>query len=293
VELTKKTVHIIDVNGLVTSYRESNPSASQTILMLRGFRTSDRGLLVLARKFSSYHLIIPDLPGYGQTQELPGGNTIPAYAEFVDRFCDLLDLHDVTILGHSLGAHVGLAYVARHPRRVKNLVLISPIPRPNMVSRAVSLYYQIGRALPSPLEHGWLTNRKVHQTIRKFVVRTNDPVLREQIMREGERELKDLRPNVNVENFLSLVSTDPEFYIPHLSVPTLVLAGDLDRLTRLSDVISAYQHPLIELRVIRGMGHYGPSEIPEEISTIVMSWLQRESIPLASPVMELPMAAAL
>jgi len=198
-------------------------------------------------------------------------------------------LHDVTILGHSLGAHVGLAYAAKHPQRVKNLVLISPIPRPNLMSRAVSLYYQIGRALPAPLEHGWLTNRKVHQTIRKFVVRTNDPVLREQIMREGERELKELRPNVNVENFLSLVSTDPEYYIPHLSVPTLVLAGDLDRLTRLSDVVNAYQHPLIELRVIKGMGHYGPSEIPGEISAIVMSWLQRDSALLASPNTELPL----
>ncbi len=292
-ELTKKTVNVVNVDGLATSYRESNPTASQTILMLRGFRTSDRGLLVLARKFSGYHLIIPDLPGYGQTQELPGGNTIPAYAEFVARFCDLLDLHDVTILGHSLGAHVGLAYAAKHPQRVKNLVLISPIPRPNLMSRAVSLYYQIGRALPAPLEHGWLTNRKVHQTIRKFVVRTNDPVLREQIMREGERELKELRPNVNVENFLSLVSTDPEYYIPHLSVPTLVLAGDLDRLTRLSDVVNAYQHPLIELRVIKGMGHYGPSEIPGEISAIVMSWLQRDSALLASPNTELPLAVAI
>lgn len=269
--------HIIVVNGLAVHYWENNPTATRALLMLHGFRSSHQGLMKLAQEFPDHHLIIPDFPGYGLTQELEGEtHTISAYADVVAGLLEKLDLHQVTLMGHSFGALVGLAYASEDDSRVLNLVMISPVPKPNLVSRAGGLYYLIGRALPSPLDKHWLTSRRLQRPVRNFVSRTDDPVIHAEVMDEGERELAELRPNINLENYFSLASIHPEEWLENLSVPTLIVAGDADRVTRLSDVIHTYEHPLVHIETIEGMGHFAPAEIPADISDVVQAWLTAE-----------------
>jgi len=250
--------------------------------MLHGFRSSHQGLMKLANEFPDHHLIIPDFPGYGQTSELTGEHTVHAYAQFIAGLIQQLGLTQVTLMGHSFGALVGLAYAAEHPEALLNLVLISPVPRPNLVSRAGSLYYLIGRALPAPLDRQWLTNRTLHRPVRNFVMRTNDPVIHAEVMSEGERELDELSAKINIQNYFSLSSIDPTPWLESITLPTLVIAGDSDKLTRLSDVIHSYQYPQVTLKVIEGMGHFAPAEIPLEISLSVQRWLAHERAQLTT-----------
>ncbi len=271
------TPQYVQLGGLKIAYWESNTHAAHTLLLLHGFRSSHQGLMKLAQEFPEHHLIIPDFPGYGQTDELPGEHNVETYANVISGLIDALDLNDLTIMGHSFGALVGLAYTATLPRRVRNLVLISPVPKFNLLNKAGSLYYMIGRALPAPLDRQWLTNRTLQRPMRSFVMRTNDPVIHSEVMSEGERELEDLRPNVNLENYFSLANVDPTAWRDSLQVPTLVVAGDSDRLTRLSDVIHTYQCPAVTFCVIEGMGHFAPAEIPAEISHRVQTWLAQDS----------------
>jgi pimeloyl-ACP methyl ester carboxylesterase len=265
--------HIIQVNGLAVHYWESNPQLKRTLVMLHGFRSSHQGLMKLAQEFPDHHLIIPDFPGYGLTDELAEGNTVPAYADVIGGLIEALGLENVTVIGHSFGALVGLAYAAEHPQRVLNLVLVSPVPKATLASRAGGLYYLIGRALPAPLDRRWLTNRHLQRPVRNFVMRTNDPVIHAEVMSEGERELEDLRPNINLENYFSLASINPSIWLDQLTVNTLIVAGDSDRVTRLADVVHTYQHPLVSIQVIEGMGHFAPAEIPADISHTVQAWL--------------------
>ena len=241
--------------------------------MLRGFRSSDEGLMKLAEEFSGYHLIIPDFPGYGQTAELEVDHSVKAYAEVIASLITWLGLKDIILMGHSFGALVGLVCAGDHPEAISKLVLIAPVPRPSLLSRASSIYFLIGRALPSPLKRHWLTNRTIHRPMRNFVARTHDPVIHAEVMLEGERELRELRPNINIENYLSLVSCDPTLWIQRLAMPTLVVTGDADRLTRVPDVISTYQSPRITIRVLQGLGHYSPSENPAEVAQQIQAWL--------------------
>ncbi len=266
----------IQLGRLKMAYWENNAQATRTLVMLHGFRSSHQGLMKLAQEFPDHHLIIPDFPGYGQTDELSGEHNVEAYANVIAGLIDALDLSDITIMGHSFGALVGLAYTAAHPERVLNLVLISPVPKFNLVNKAGSLYYLIGRALPAPLDKHWLTSRRLQRPVRSFVMRTEDPVIHAEVMNEGERELEDLRPKVNLENYFSLASVNPTVWLEHLQAPTLVVAGDSDRLTRLSDVIHTYQCPVVTFSIIEGMGHFAPAEIPAEISRTVQSWLATE-----------------
>ena len=267
----------VEIQGLVVHYCELNPHLPRTIVMLRGFRSSDQGLMSLAEQFSDFHIIIPDFPGYGQTDELNVSHTIYAYAQVINNFINTLGLKNITLIGHSFGGLVSLVYASEHPELVSKLVLLSPVPKPTLASRATSLYYIIGRALPEPLSRHWLTSSSIHQPIRHFVARTQDPALLAKIMSEGERELQELRPNINIENYLSLINFDPTEWVERLKVPTLVISGDKDRLTHPTDIINTYNSEIINLKIIEGMGHYSPSENPAELYQLCQAWFKEDA----------------
>ncbi len=266
--------HIVRINDLNVNYWESGAHLKPTIVMLHGFRSSHEGLMKLAQEFPDHHLIIPDFPGYGETDELTDKHTVGAYAKFVAAFIHHLDLDNVTLLGHSFGALIALTYAAEHPGHVLNLVLISPVPKPTIVSRAGTLYYRIGGALPAPLNRHWLTNRTLHRPVRSLIVRADDPILRAEVMSEGEKELDVLKPHINVQNYLSLASIDPTPWIDKIETPILVITGDADPLTHLSDVTRTYDRPGVTFEIIHGMGHFAPAEIPARIAETARTWLQ-------------------
>ncbi len=67
-----------------------------------------------------YRVIIPLLPLY----DLPILTTgVKSLAKFVHKFVKYKKLMNFTVLGNSLGGHVGLIYTLSHPEEVKSLVL--------------------------------------------------------------------------------------------------------------------------------------------------------------------------
>jgi pimeloyl-ACP methyl ester carboxylesterase len=71
--------------------------------------------------------LAPDLPGFGHSGK-PGylKYTIEEYADFIERFLDLVEVERVRMLVHDWGA-VGLAFAQRHPERVERLVVTNAV----------------------------------------------------------------------------------------------------------------------------------------------------------------------
>jgi pimeloyl-ACP methyl ester carboxylesterase len=71
--------------------------------------------------------LAPDLPGFGRSGK-PGylKYTIEEYADFIERFLDLVEVERVRMLVHDWGA-VGLAFAQRHPERVERLVVTNAV----------------------------------------------------------------------------------------------------------------------------------------------------------------------
>jgi pimeloyl-ACP methyl ester carboxylesterase len=67
-----------------------------------------------------YRVLIPMLPIYEMN---PRDASCESLATFVEGFIDAKDLNNLTLLGNSLGGHVGLIYTLRFPEKVKRLVL--------------------------------------------------------------------------------------------------------------------------------------------------------------------------
>ncbi|HEX8279614.1 MAG TPA: alpha/beta hydrolase, partial [Segetibacter sp.] len=67
-----------------------------------------------------YRVVVPMLPLF----ELDiFHTTVGGLAKFVHRFIEARGYNNVHLLGNSLGGHVGLVYILKHPEKIKTLTL--------------------------------------------------------------------------------------------------------------------------------------------------------------------------
>jgi pimeloyl-ACP methyl ester carboxylesterase len=70
-----------------------------------------------------FHLYALDTPGFGDSVAPPESPWIEGYGEAFREAVDALDLPRFHLLGHRTGAAIGAEFAARHPNRVRRLVL--------------------------------------------------------------------------------------------------------------------------------------------------------------------------
>lgn len=113
------------INGLLTHYEIENPKANSPILFLPGWaHTSKQWLEFLKKLPTSHFFIVLDLPGFGNTQPLPGNPNVPEYTQFVASFIEKLKLNKPSLFGHSFGGQIALDYANKYP--LSHLYLLSP-----------------------------------------------------------------------------------------------------------------------------------------------------------------------
>jgi non-heme chloroperoxidase len=76
-----------------------------------------------------HRAIAHDRRGHGRSSQTWNGNEMDTYADDLACLIDALDLHDLTLVGHSTGGGEIVHYVGRHgSARVSKLVLVSAVP---------------------------------------------------------------------------------------------------------------------------------------------------------------------
>ncbi len=117
----------VDVGGVATHYLLAGPAGAPRVVFVHGlggsYETWSLNLPAFAEKFRICAL---DLAGAGSSDKPDMDYSVPAMAEFLERFLDALgeDWQRVSIVGHSLGGAIALAFASRYPERVERLVLV-------------------------------------------------------------------------------------------------------------------------------------------------------------------------
>jgi pimeloyl-ACP methyl ester carboxylesterase len=101
------------------------PDAPPLVLLHGGLGNAalhwGRNVADLGRDF---HVLAPDLPGFGRTAPLPRPS-YPAYAAWVAAFCDAAGSRaGFTVVGNSMGAAIARVFAATYSQRVARLVLV-------------------------------------------------------------------------------------------------------------------------------------------------------------------------
>ena len=112
------------------------------MLLVHGGRDHCRNWDWVAEHFAKdYHIIAPDLRGHGDSQwEASGNYTQISYVYDIAQLLQQKNMHDVTVIGHSLGGAIALMYTALFPERVKKLVAIEGMgPSPSLAAKQAEI----------------------------------------------------------------------------------------------------------------------------------------------------------
>ncbi|TPG11517.1 alpha/beta fold hydrolase [Rhodanobacter glycinis] len=112
-----------------------------TIVLLHGFAADKKVWTQTAKLLTPhFHLIIPDLPGWGESSRDAGASyNIDAQAARLDAFVQALRLQRFMLVGHAMGGAIAGVYASEHPEHVAELALVDSFglkATPNAFDRA-------------------------------------------------------------------------------------------------------------------------------------------------------------
>jgi pimeloyl-ACP methyl ester carboxylesterase len=179
---TEVRYHTVEADGLKIFYREAGKPGAPVVLLLHGFPTSShmyRDLIPLLA--DRYHVIAPDLPGFGFSDAPPREKyryTFDNLAKTIGAFTDTLQLKRYAIQVFDYGAPVGFRLALAHPERVSAIITQNgnayeeglstawnPIQRywqePNAANRAALREFLQPDSIKLQYTHGTPANRSI------------------------------------------------------------------------------------------------------------------------------------
>lgn len=159
---TQVRYQTLEVQGVNVFYREAGSPQAPTILLLHGFGASSYMFRDLLPKLAAqYHVIAPDLPGFGQTTVKPGvafQYRFDNLANVIDAFTVAKGLEQYALYVFDYGAPVGWRLAVKNPQKITAIVT------------------QNGNGYEEGLSAGWADMRKAwanpsaenREALRKF-----------------------------------------------------------------------------------------------------------------------------
>lgn len=152
----------LDVQGVNVFYREAGSPQAPAVLLLHGFGASSYMFRDLMPKLAEkYHVVAPDLPGFGQTTVKPGvkfNYNFDNLAAVIDAFTVAKNLEHYAMYVFDYGAPVGWRLAVKNPEKITAIVT------------------QNGNGYEEGLSEGWADMRKAwanptaenREALRKF-----------------------------------------------------------------------------------------------------------------------------
>ena len=235
------------INGIKINYRiigEGKP-----FLILHGWGScSDKWQRVgdlLAQK--GLKVIIPDLPGFGQSEKPKNAWDIDDYCDFVREFVKTLGPDKFYLLGHSFGGALAAKFSLKFPEKIDKLFLVgAAVIRKKTFKNQLLKFISRFLKIKNPF-------------LRKLFYRKSDYLSVRRIMKEV---------------YLKIIKEDLSGILSQVRAPTIIIWGEKDNITPLSDAYKINNKiKNSQLEIISGVGHNLHLEAPEELGGRASQWL--------------------
>jgi pimeloyl-ACP methyl ester carboxylesterase len=245
----------------------------EAVVLLHGFGASSYSWRrMIPQLAKSFHVVAPDFSGFGYTERprTPASYTRQGQEALVLGVLDALGIDRAHVVGHSYGGGLALYLAARHPERVRSLVLIDST-KPSYANDRRS---RVGSLRP-------LVAGAVHLLLRPGVVRKrlagtfHDRALATPELARAYQERLAIEGAVDAYRGLTRpVRDDYGVDLAQIGRPALVLWGADDPLIPLEAGRRAAAALGARFEVMDATGHVPMEERPEELLRLLLPFLE-------------------
>jgi len=230
----------------------------KTLIILHGWQSSKERWERIKNEIEKEEIavIIPDLPGFKKETELDETWNFNDYLEWLYNFS--LNKERFFLLGHSFGGRIAIKFTVKYPSKIKGLILVGSAgikPKKNIFLSIFVPIFKKFSFLP-----GYSLFREFFY---KYILKKTDYLETKGIMRETFKKIikEDLRP-----------------YLSQIKTPTLIIWGQKDKITPLSDAyLMKEKIKDSKLEILENVGHTPHLEAPEKLSKIISGFLAKTS----------------
>jgi haloalkane dehalogenase len=294
-DLSISVPHRIPLLGSSIAYREVG--AGSTVVFLHGNPLSSRVWRnVLPGVAERARCLVPDLIGMGDSGKPDIAYRFADHARYLDAWFDALALQNVVLVGYDWGGALAMDWAARHPDRVRGLVVFETFLRPMSWSEWTPQGAELFRALRTPgvgekmvLESNEFLGRSFKNGVLRGLAEAEvaaytapflEPSARRPIL-QWTREIPIEGEPADVQAIVARYDA----WLATSSVPKLLLgferpAGLQPSPTGSPALIAwAREHAAaLEVTELPAAGHHAPEDVPHEISQAIVAWLDRHQL---------------
>ncbi len=259
----------VEINGLNMNYRIVG-DGNIPIVFLHGWVKDCEKYLPLDKYFlkdQKYCIFIPDMPGFGDSDEPKEDWNLDNYINIVDEFIDNIQRQysnisasKVIIIGHSFGGMIAIKYVTKYSEKVSKLVLTGAAGirhKPTVKRKMFFILAKTGKILFSLPVISYL--QKPAELVLYIIARVKD-------YHQASPRMKEIMKNVLAQDITPCLEK--------ISLETLLIWGKLDKTTPLSDgEIMNHEIKNSELVIIDNANHSLPYQKPKEFVKIIFEFL--------------------
>lgn len=252
----------IEIDGVKVSYNETGPDDGCPIVLMHGWGCNSSTVASIEAIVSpKMHVFNIDLPGHGNSDEPPAVWGIELYTQLVEKLLDRLGIERPILLGHSFGGRIAILLSSR--RDVRKVVLVDAAgvkPR-----RSLKYYFKV---------YSYKTVK--HLLPLLFGKKKGGELLDRYRGRSGSSDYNNATPMMRA--ILSkCVNEDLKHVMPDIKAPTLLIWGENDTATPLSDAKTMERLiPDAGLASFPGCGHYSFLDNPAGFKAVLKEFLKNE-----------------
>jgi abhydrolase domain-containing protein 6 len=252
----------------------------QTVLLLHGFGANKDNWTRFAKYLTGdYHLVIPDIPGFGESSQIQKANyDVENQLRRIDRFTEVMKLERFHLAGNSMGGMFAAIYGAKYPRKILTLALLAPggVKSPKMSELAILLQKGTNPLLVGNAED---YDKVIELCFVKppFIPSQFKKVLAADAIAHSDfnkKILDDMKWN-HTGGMPSPMETFLEPYLPQIQAPVLIIWGDTDRILDVGGV-AVLEKNLKNYKtvIMKDTGHIPMMESPKDTASHYMSYLK-------------------